>query len=128
MSKLLVSSDWTSLHSLWATGKLESVVKYPFGSRLDGVVKDIGQEGDRCEAKLKVVVSKVTHTVSVFNLSRKKNVKDGLTPIGPQVLIVLFFASFNALPEYLTMLWIVKAGSPIEATAWNTALCAITAL
>lgn len=50
------------------------------------------------------------------------------TPMGPQVRIVLFFMSFIALPEYLTMLWMVKAGRPMEAMLWKTALCAMTAL
>jgi hypothetical protein len=51
-----------------------------------------------------------------------------LTPIGPYVLIVVFFAFFNALPEYLTILCMVKAGKPILAMLWNTALCTMTLL
>ena len=36
---------------------------------------------------------------------RKRKMEKGrLTPIGPHVLILVFFASFNALPEYLTIL------------------------
>ena len=51
-----------------------------------------------------------------------------LTPMGPYDLILVFFAVFRNLPEYLTMLWIVKAGSPMEATVWKIALCAMTVL
>ena len=45
-----------------------------------------------------------------------------LTPIGPYDRMVVFFAFFNALPEYLTILWIVNAGRPILATVWKIAL------
>lgn len=49
--------------------------------------------------------------------------------MGPHVLNFAFLMFFFAYcPEYLTMLWIVNAGSPILATLWNTALCAATAL
>jgi hypothetical protein len=37
------------------------------------------------------------------------------TPIGPYVRNITFLAFFKAWPEYLTTLWIVKAGKPIEA-------------
>jgi hypothetical protein len=83
----------------------------------DWLVEDKGEERDCCKTKLLLV--RTTSRSNSWNL---------LTPMGPQVLKVLFFASFSARPEYLTILWIVKAGRPIEATAWNTALCAITAL
>jgi hypothetical protein len=37
-----------------------------------------------------------------------------------------FFTVLNARPEYLTTLWMVKAGSPMEATLWKMARCAMT--
>jgi Ca2+/Na+ antiporter len=40
--------------------------------------------------------------------------------------MVVFFAFFNALPEYFTTLWMVKAGSPMDARLWNTARCNMT--
>ncbi len=42
--------------------------------------------------------------------------------------MVVFFAFFKYFPEYLTILCIVKAGNPILAILWKTALCTITLL
>jgi hypothetical protein len=46
--------------------------------------------------------------------------------MGPHVLRVAFLTFFIAFPEYLTMLWMVKAGNPILARLWKMALCTMT--
>lgn len=57
---------------------------------------------------------------------KKKREKEGHTPIGPHVLKNTLLDPLNNRPEYFTTEWIVSAGSPIDASDWNTARSAIT--
>lgn len=42
-----------------------------------------------------------------------------LTPIGAHVLTNAVLAFLSIFPEYLTTLWIVKAGKPMLARLWK---------
>jgi hypothetical protein len=92
-------------HRSLATDRLESIVKQPLCTFLHRLVKHIRQSGYDGEAELSYLQRS----------SQRRGTTGRLTPIGPQVLSVVFFTFFIALPEYRTMLCIVKAGRPILA-------------
>jgi hypothetical protein len=77
-----------------STNELEAFVESPFDSVFHWLVEDEWQEWHNDKAKLNIL------SASVYNT---KGLTARLTPIGPQVLMVLFFASFSAFPEYLTL-------------------------
>ena len=97
-------------HRLGTPKGFKGLVECPLSCVLDGLVKEEGQEWHGGEPEL----CNMAHVSSSRQEQRKTLGRP--TPIGPYVLILTFFASFNALPEYLTMLCIVNAGKPIEAT------------
>ena len=91
-------------HCRFPTNSLECIVKHPFHCLFHRLVEHVRQGWDGCQSKLCITVSQY-YLQSFISL----------TPIGPHVLTVVFFALLNALPEYFTILCIVNAGRPILA-------------
>ena len=107
-------------NGIWAPESLESFVEHPLRGFFDRLVKHIGQKWYSGQSELEANVN------DLHDLGGR--IEQLHTPIGPQVRIVEFFAFLSALPEYLTILWIVNAGRPMLARPWKTARSSITVL
>lgn len=54
-AQLLLSRDWSSFYSLWATDRLERGVEDPFCRNLDGVVEHVWEEGYGGDTQLRLL-------------------------------------------------------------------------